>query len=138
MTLTLIFTFLVLFILAIIYSKTTDKVSQVNYIKWLSHLSSLTNLTVYCIWIIGCLLMLMEVLLMSGVYNVSSFPWSFFEALLIGTAIVLLFTSGHIKKEMTHDSNDREKNLRVIIKALFIQMICVSATSILFAIKLLV
>jgi uncharacterized membrane protein len=82
--------------------------------------------------------MLMEVLLMSDAYNVSSFPWSLFEALLIGTVIVLLFTSGYIKKEMTHDSNERKKHLRVIVKALLIQMICVSATSILFAIKLLV
>jgi len=138
MTLTLTFTFLVLFILAIIYSKTSYKVSKKNYIKCLSNFSSLANIMVYCIWIIGCLLMLMEVLLMSDVYSVSSFPWVLFEVPLIGSVTVLLFTSGLIKKRMTNDNDERKKQLRVIIKALFIQMICVSLTSILFVIKLLV
>jgi len=138
MTLTLTFTFLVLFILAIIYSKTSYKVSKKNYIKCLSNFSSLANIMVYCIWIIGCLLMLMEVLLMSDVYSVSSFPWVLFEVPLIGAVTVLLFTSGLIKKRMTNDNDERKKQLRVIIKALFIQMICVSLTSILFVIKLLV
>jgi len=138
MTLTLAFTFLVLFISAIIYSKTAYKCLHKSYIKWLSHLSFLAHLTVYCIWIIGCLLMLMEVLLMSDVYNVSSFPWVLFEAPLMGTVIVLLFTAGFIKRQMTHDNNERMKQRRVIVKTLFLQMICVSFTSILFAINLLV
>ena len=144
MILTLTTTVLVLFILAIIYSKTSYKVSKKNYIKCLSNFSSLANIMVYCIWIIGCLLMLMEVLLMSDVYSVSSFPWVLFEVPLIGAVTVLLFTSGLIKKRMTNDNDndndndERKKQLRVIIKALFIQMICVSLTSILFVIKLLV
>ncbi len=138
MTLTLTFTFLVLFILAIIYSKTSYKVSQKNYIKCLSHFSSLANIMVYCIWIIGCLLMLMEILLMSGVYNVNSFPWVMFKAPLIGAVIVLLFTAGFIKRQVTHENEERKKQRRVIVKTLFLQMICVSFTSILFAINLLV
>ena len=138
MTLSLSLTFLVVFILAIIYSKTTYKITQQHYIKWLSHHSSLTNIMVYCIWIIGCLLMLMEILLMSGVYNVSSFPWVLFEVPLIGAVIVLLLTLGGIKRQMTHDSDERKKQRRVIVKTLFLQMICVSFTSVLFAINLLV
>jgi hypothetical protein len=137
MILTLTTTVLVLFILAIIYSKTTYKVSQKNYTKCLSHLSVLTNIAVYCIWIIGCLLMLMEILLISDVYNVSSFPWALFEAPLIVTVISLLFTSGLIKRQMTHVNDKRKKYLRVIVKALFLQMICLSFTSILLVIKLL-
>jgi len=137
MILTLTTTVLVLFILAIIYSKTTYEVSQKNYIKCLSHLLFLTNIAVYCIWIIGCLLMLMEILLISDVYNVSSFPWALFEAPLIVTVISLLFTSGLIKRQMTHVNDKRKKYLRVIVKALFLQMICISFTSILLVIKLL-
>jgi hypothetical protein len=144
MTLTLTLTFLAVLIFAVIYSKSTDKTSQQHYIKWLSHASSLTNITVYCIWIIGCLLMIMQILLMSGVYNVSLFPWVVFEAPLIGAVIVLLLTLGGIKRQMTHDNDndndndERKKQRRVIVKTLFLQMICVSFTSVLFAINLLV
>ena len=37
---------------------------------------------------------------MSDVYIVRSFPWALFEAPLIGTVIVLLFTLGLIKKSV--------------------------------------
>ena len=75
---------------------------------------------------------------MSDVYNVSSFPWVLFEAPLMATVIVLLFIAGIIKRQMTHDNDERKKQRRVIVNVLFLQMILVSVTSILFAIKLLV
>ena len=136
MTVTLSITFLVLFILAAIYCKTTNKVQREKYMMRLSHLSSLTNITVYCIWIAGFLLMVMEVLLICDVYNVTSFPWFWFEASLIVVVIILLFTLGLIKKNISNDKGNVKKHFRIIVKALFLQMIFVSLTSILFAIKL--
>jgi peptidoglycan biosynthesis protein MviN/MurJ (putative lipid II flippase) len=135
MTLTLSITFLVLFILATIYSKKTYKIRQNHTFKRLLYLSSLANIMVYCIWIIGCLLVLMEILLISDVYNITSFPWSLFEVLLIALVIVLLLTSGRIQWSTYHDKDNDKQRLRPILKALFIQMMLVSFTSILLAIK---
>jgi len=135
MTLTLSITFLVLFILATIYSKNTCKIRQNHIFKRLFYLSSLANIMVYCIWFIGCLLVLMEILLISDVYNITSFPWSLFEVLLIALVIVLLLTSGRIQRSTYHDKDNDKQRLRPIFKALFIQMMLVSFTSILLAIK---
>jgi len=136
MTLTLIFIFLALFILAIIHCKTGHKIPYKNSIKWPPHLSSLANITIYCIWTIGCLLMLFEVLLICDVYNVTSFPWLLFEVPLITSITVLLFTLRLIKNRILHDKENVLKHLRVIVKVLFLQMMCVSFTSIVFVIKL--
>jgi hypothetical protein len=136
MTLTLIFIFSALFILVIIHFKTGYKIPHKNYIKWPLHLSSLANITVYCIWIIGCLLMLMEILFLCDVYNGTTFPWFVFEVALITSIIVLLFTLILIKNRLHHDKDRVIQHLRVIFKALFLQMICVSFTSIMFVIKL--
>jgi len=135
MTLTLTFIFSALFILAIIHCKTGYKIPHKIYIKWPTHLSSLANITVYCIWIIGCLLMLFEVLLISDVYNVTSFPWLLFEVPLITSITVLLFTLILIKNRIHHDKEKVLKHIRVIVKVLFLQMMCVSFTSIVFVIK---
>jgi len=135
MTFTLTFIFLTLFILAIIHWKTAYKIPYKNYIKWPPHLSSLANITVYLIWTIGCLLMLMEVLLICDVYTISSFPWTLFELPLITSVTVLLFISTGIKNRILHDKEKVLKHLRVIVKVLFLQMICVSFTSIVFVIK---
>jgi hypothetical protein len=135
MTLTLIFIFSALFILAIIHCKTGYKIPYNNYIKWPLHLSSLANITVYCIWIIGCLLMLMEILFLCDVYNGTTFPWFVFEVALITSIIVLLFTLILIKNRIHHNKDKVIQHLRVIFKALFLQMMCVSFTSIVFVIK---
>jgi hypothetical protein len=135
MTFTLIFIFSALFILAIIHCKTGNKTAYKNYIKWPLHLSSLANITVYCIWIIGCLLMLMEIIFLCDVYNSTTFPWFVFEVALITSIIVLLFTLILIKHRIRHEKNKVLKHLGVIFKALFLQMMCVSFTSIVFAIK---
>jgi len=135
MTFTLTFIFLTLFILAIIHWKTAYKIPYKNYIKWPPHLSSLANITVYLIWTIGCLLMLMEVLLICDVYTISSFPWTLFELPLITSVTLLLFISMGIKNRILHDKEKVLKHLRVIVKVLFLQVTCVSFTSIVFVIK---
>jgi len=135
MTLILTFIFLALFILAIIHCKTGHKIPHKNSIKWPPHLSALAKITIYCIWIIGCFLMLIEVLLILDLYNVTSFPWLLFEVPLIASITVLLFTLRLIKNRIRHDKNKVLKHLRVIFKALFLQMMCVSFTSIVFVIK---
>jgi len=135
MTFTLTFIFLALFILAIIHCKTGYKIPNKNSIKWPPHLSSLAKITIYCIWTIGCLLMLFETLLISDVYNVTSFPWLLFEVPLITSMTVLLFTLRLIKNRIRHDKEKVLRHLRVIVKVLFLQMMCVSFTSIVFVIK---
>ncbi|MFT5295452.1 MAG: hypothetical protein ACI9YH_001466 [Colwellia sp.] len=136
MTLSFTFIFLALFILVIIHCKTGYKIPNKNSIKWPPHLSSLAKITIYCVWIIGCLLILMEVLLICDVYHVTSFPWLVFEVSLITSIIVLLFTLILIKNRLHHDKDRVIQHLRIIFKALFLQMICVSFTSIMFVIKL--
>jgi hypothetical protein len=137
MTLSFTFIFLALFILVIIHCKTGYKIPNKNSIKWPPHLSSLAKITIYCVWIIGCLLMLMEALLICDVYNVTSFPWLLFEVPLITSITVLLFTLRLIKKRIRHDKEEVLRHLRVIVKVLFLQISCVSFTSIVFVIKFL-